>query len=43
MVNGKQYTIAWYVDDVKSSHIDKSVNDESLHWIQAMYASDGID
>jgi hypothetical protein len=28
MVNGKQHTIAWHVDDVKSSHIDKTVNDE---------------
>jgi hypothetical protein len=31
MVNGKQHTIAWHVDDVKSSHINKTVNDEFLH------------
>jgi hypothetical protein len=42
MINGKQHTIAWHVDDAKSSHIDKTVNDEFLHWLQAMYASDGI-
>jgi hypothetical protein len=30
------------VDDVKSSHVDKHVNDEFLHWLKAMYASDGI-
>ena len=42
IVDGKQHTITWHVDDVKSSHVDKHVNDEFLHWLRAMYASDGI-
>ena len=25
MINGKQYTIAWYVDDTKISHVDQKV------------------
>jgi hypothetical protein len=42
MVNGYQHAITWHVDDVKSSHVDKKVNDDSLHWLKAMYDSDGI-
>jgi len=26
MVNGKQHTVTWHVDDVKSSHVDPEVN-----------------
>jgi hypothetical protein len=33
MVDGKQHTIAWH---------DKTVNDEFLHWLQTIYASDRI-
>jgi hypothetical protein len=42
MVNGNEHTITWHVDDVKSSHVDKKVNDDFLHWLKAMYASDCI-
>jgi hypothetical protein len=42
IVHGKQHTLTWHVDNVKSSHLDKHVNDEFLHWLKAMYASDGI-
>jgi hypothetical protein len=28
MVNGKQHTIRFHVDDVKASHIDPMVNDK---------------
>jgi hypothetical protein len=42
MVNGAQHTITWHVDDIKSSHQDKTVNDEFFHWLKATYASDGI-
>jgi hypothetical protein len=42
MVNGYQHTITWHVDDVKSSHGDKKVNDNFLHWLKTMYASNGI-
>ena len=37
MVNGKQLTICWHVDDLKSSHIDPKVNDEFLQWIKDMF------
>jgi hypothetical protein len=40
MINGHQHTITWHVDDIKSSLVD--VNDDFLHWLEAMYASDGI-
>jgi hypothetical protein len=26
-VNGKQHTVTWHVDDIKSSHVDPKVND----------------
>ena len=42
LVNNKQYTIVWHVDDVKSSHIDSKVNDEFLKWLQMKYGSDNI-
>ena len=31
MVNSTQHTITWYVDDIKSSHVDKKVNYDFLH------------
>ena len=34
MVNGEQLTVCWYVDDLKSSHIDPKVNNEFLQWIK---------
>jgi hypothetical protein len=42
MVNGNQHTITWHVDNIKSSHVEKTVNDEFLHWLKAMYANNGI-
>lgn len=40
MVNGKQHTITWHVDDVKSSHVDPKVNDDFHMWCEQMYGSD---
>ena len=37
MVNGKQLTVCWHVNDLKSSHIDPKVNDEFLQWIKDMF------
>ena len=37
MINGKQHTISWHVDDLKSSHVDPKVNDEFHKWLQAEY------
>jgi hypothetical protein len=32
-VNGSTHTIKFHVDDLKSSHIDPSVNDHFLAWL----------
>jgi hypothetical protein len=40
MVKGKQQTITWHVDDVKSSHVDPTVNDEFYQWCEEMYGSE---
>jgi hypothetical protein len=42
MVDGKQHTLTWHVDDVKSSHVDPKVNDEFHSWLTEKYASDDI-
>ena len=41
IVNGKQHTITWHVDDLKSSHVDPKVNDEFLKWLNKVYGSVG--
>ena len=42
MVDGKQHTITWHVDDVKSSHVDPRVNDEFAAWCEETYGDDQI-
>ena len=42
IVNNKQHTVCWHVDDLKSSHVDSKVNDEFLEWLEKTYASDDI-
>jgi len=37
IVKGKQHTLTWHVDDIKSSHEDSKVNDEFHDWLQQMY------
>ena len=34
MINGKQHTISWHVDDLKASHVDPKVNDKFEEWLQ---------
>lgn len=41
-VNGKQHTVTWHVDNLKSSHADPKVNDEFLEWLKKIYAADNI-
>jgi hypothetical protein len=41
-VKEKQQTVTWHVDDLKSSHVDPTVNDEFHTWLQKKYASDMI-
>jgi hypothetical protein len=40
IINGKQHTVTWHVDDLKSSHVDPKVNDKFLEWLKSKYASD---
>jgi hypothetical protein len=42
MVNGKQHTVTWHVDDLKSSHVDPKVNDEFAKWCEKTYGSDDL-
>jgi hypothetical protein len=41
-VNGKQHTVTWHVDDLKSSHEDSRVNDDFEAWCEKMYGSDQV-
>ena len=36
-VQGKQHTLVWHVDDLKSSHQDSKVNDDFYKWLEHMY------
>ena len=33
MIDGKQMTITWHVDDLKVSHVDKKAVDDFIDWI----------
>ena len=39
MVNGKQQTIRFHVDDLLSSHVDPRVNDDFFDWMNKKYGS----
>ena len=39
MVNGKQQTVLFHVDDCKISHVDKKVNDEFIEALRKEYES----
>ena len=41
MVSGKQHTIIFHVDDLKSSHEDSKVNDKFEKWLQDKYGEHG--
>ena len=34
IIKGKQHAASWHVDDLKSSHVDSTVNDEFHQWLQ---------
>ena len=40
MINGKQHTISWHVDDLKSAHVDPKVNDRFQEWLQKEYGQE---
>eukprot|EP00957_Ditylum_brightwellii_P197541 15049821-Ditylum_brightwellii.AAC.1 len=37
MVNRKQHTVTWHVNDVKSSHVNPKVNNAFHHWCESNY------
>jgi len=39
-VNGKQHTVTWHIDDLKSSHVDPKVNDDFHAWCEKMYGGE---
>ena len=39
MVNGKQLTISWHVNDMKASHMEPRVLNEILQWIKDTYTT----
>ena len=41
MVDGKQQTIRFHVDDVMSSHMDPTVNDHFLKWLNKKHGDYG--
>ena len=42
IVKGKQLTVSWYVDDLKSSHKDSKVNNRFLKWVEDTYGAIGV-
>ena len=39
MVNGKQLTVTFHVDNVKASHKDPKVIDEFIKWVEKKYGN----
>ena len=42
LINDKQHTVTWHVDDIKSSHIDPKVNDKFHDWLEMKYGDEEI-
>jgi hypothetical protein len=42
IIDEKQQTVTWHVDDLKSSHMNKKVNDEFHTWCENKYGSDKV-
>ena len=40
MINGKQMTIAWHVDDLKVSHKQEKAVDKFIAWLESKYGSE---
>jgi hypothetical protein len=40
VINGKQFTITWHVDDLKLSHVDTKVVDDTITWLKSIYGED---
>eukprot|EP00957_Ditylum_brightwellii_P176255 13420589-Ditylum_brightwellii.AAC.1 len=39
IVKRAQHTVTWHVDDIKSSHVNSTVNSNFYHWSKARYGS----
>jgi hypothetical protein len=37
VINRKQFTITWHVDDLKLSHVDAKVVDDTITWLKSIY------
>ena len=37
IVNRKQHTVSWNVNNLKFSHVNKNVNDNFMEWIKEKY------
>ena len=42
IINGKQMTVTWHVDDMKISHKDPKVVDGFIDWLEKMYGDDEL-
>ena len=42
IINGKQMTVLWHVDDLKASHAEKKVLDEFVEYLQGIYDDEEI-
>jgi len=40
IIDGKQHTLCWHVDDVKASHVDSKVNDRFQEWLTKEYGQE---
>ena len=36
-MSGKQMTVVWHVDDLKTSHVNKRVNAKFLEWLKSKH------
>ena len=41
MVDGKQMTVSWHVDDLKASHKDQKVISDFITWVEKTYGKIG--
>ena len=42
MINGKQYTIGWHVDDLKISHVNSEVVDDVINTLYERYGREAL-
>eukprot|EP00978_Attheya_sp_CCMP212_P024375 scaffold76452_cov30-Attheya_sp.AAC.1 len=42
MIKGKQHTLTWHIDGIKSSHVNSKVNNKFLVWLEKTYGEGGI-